>query len=358
MAVAKLLYFALPHLPVIFNHDTDATPMAEKKEYPAPAGPSPDTQDHFAVDHPSDDEDSRPSLGEEPADENLPAANHPTVAFLIPFPPTLRPPSKKNAKVPPFMMYAPLAAPLPPLKEGEKESYKNKAVRKWEKEQKEAHDKGTGFKAKAVGLIAKGMSATKNSRIEFLIRTPNKKKLKELRFVYPRSWPAEHVRQEFTELVKSAKKGAIMNGVISTSLAPFALAFDCLTFIPGPFEITAVWSASSWTGAARATGIANRVTSSELPISFIPDPQLELLRHRMHELCWQRVKPGTINPPMFDGSEGAVVKRGPDLAGAALEVFREYGEDMSDVEMDRRLVAEDLERCMRKAAKEWAKAVA
>jgi len=155
--------------------------MAEKKEYPAPAGPSPDTQDHFAVDHPSDDEDSRPSLGEEPADENLPAANHPTVAFLIPFPPTLRPPSKKNAKVPPFMMYAPLAAPLPPLKEGEKESYKNKAVRKWEKEQKEAHDKGTGFKAKAVGLIAKGMSATKNSRIEFLIRTPNKKKLKEVR---------------------------------------------------------------------------------------------------------------------------------------------------------------------------------
>ena len=51
--------------------------------------------------------------------------------------------------------------------------------------------------------------------------------------MYPKSWPAENVRQEFTELVKSAKKGAILNGVISTALAPVALVFDTLTFIPG-----------------------------------------------------------------------------------------------------------------------------
>jgi len=298
------------------------------------------------------------SLGDEPVGDDLPEASHPTVALLIPFPPTLRPPSKKNSKVPPFMIYAPLAAPLPPLKEGEKDSWTNKAVRKWQNEEKEAREKGTGFKAKAVGLISKGMSATKNSRIEFLVRTPNKKKLKELRFVYPSSWSADHVREEFTQLVKSAKKGAIMNGVIATSIAPFALAFDCLTFVPGPFEITAVWSASSWTGAARATGIANRITSSELPISFSPDPHLDLLRFRMHELCYQRVRGGTVSPPSWDSSVGGPVKRGPDLAGAVLEVFRTHGEDMSDMEMDRRLVAQDLEQCMKKAAKEWQKAIA
>ena len=31
-----------------------------------------------------------------------------------------------------------------------------------------------------MGLIAKGMSVTKNSRIEFLVRTPGKKKLREV----------------------------------------------------------------------------------------------------------------------------------------------------------------------------------
>ena len=38
--------------------------------------------------------------------------------------------------------------------------------------------------------------------------------------------------------------------------------------------------------AARATGIANRVTFSELPINFSPDPALDVLRARLLELCW------------------------------------------------------------------------
>lgn len=166
-----------------------------------------------------------------------------------------------------------------------------------------------------------------------------------------------------------------MNGIIATSMAPFALAFDTLTFIPGvrslflararvtsltslqPFEITAVWSASSWTGAARATGIANRVTSSSLPIAFIPDPALDMLRFRVHELCYRYVRPGTLGPPQWNGAEGGPVKRGPDLAGLVLEALRAHGEDMDDLETDRRIVAEDMERCLKKAAKEWVKTV-
>ncbi|OSX60921.1 hypothetical protein POSPLADRAFT_1034491 [Postia placenta MAD-698-R-SB12] len=327
--------------------------------------------EHNALTSDNEGSTSRVSL-DDPVADDLPEADHPTVALLIPFPPTLRQPSKKDDKVPPFMIYAPMAAPLPPLKEGEKDSLTNKAIRKWQKEEKEAREKGTGFKhVDDTQLISKGMSATKNSRIEFLVRTPNKKKLKELRFVYPRSWPAEHVREDFTQLVKSAKKGAIMNGIIATSMAPFALAFDTLTFIPGvrslslarvtsltslqPFEITAVWSASSWTGAARATGIANRVTSSSLPIAFIPDPALDMLRFRVHELCYRYVRPGTLGPPQWNGAEGGPVKRGPDLAGLVLEALRAHGEDMDDLETDRRIVAEDMERCLKKAAKEWVK---
>lgn len=95
--------------------------------------------------------DSRVSL-DEPIADNLPEADHPTVALLIPFPTLLRPPSKKDAKVLPFLMYAPLAAPLPPPKEGDKQSWKNKAIRKWQKEETEAREKKTGLKAKAVGV--------------------------------------------------------------------------------------------------------------------------------------------------------------------------------------------------------------
>ncbi|KZT03752.1 uncharacterized protein LAESUDRAFT_728775 [Laetiporus sulphureus 93-53] len=293
----------------------------------------------------------------DPVDGELPAASHPTVALIIPFPALLCAPVKKDVKIPPFVMYAPLAAPLKPPAEGEKESKINKAIRKWQKEEKQAREKGTGFKAKAVGLISKGMSATKNSRIEFLVRTPNKKKLKELRFVYPSSWAATDVQKQFTDLVKSAKKGAIMNGVISTCLAPVALAFDTLTFIPGPFEITAVWSASSWKGAARATGIANRITSDQLPISFSPNNSLEALKFRLHELCWRKVKAGTVASPAWPGGALGNVKRGPELASIVLAVLREYGEDMDDVETDLRTISEDLERCLKKAVKEWAKAV-
>ncbi|KAH9919861.1 uncharacterized protein B0H18DRAFT_1026507 [Fomitopsis serialis] len=313
-------------------------------------------------DHGYGDISERPSMEsrisiDDPVADDLPDADHPTVALLVPFPQLLRPPSKKHAKVPPFLMYAPLAAPLPPTTEGEKVSWKDKAIRKWQKEEAEAREKKTGFKAKAVGLISKGMSATKNSRIEALA------------FFAPttllNSWPAENVRQEFTELVKSAKKGAIMNGVISTCLAPFALAFDTLTFIPGPFEITAVWSASSWTGAARATGIANRITSSSLPINFTTDPTLDVLRTRMHEMCWAVAPRGAIPPPgqgsggvpLSAGEHAAGIKRGPELAGVVLASFRAHGEDMSDVQTDRMVVAEDLERCMKKAVKEWAKAI-
>lgn len=95
--------------------------------------------------------DFRVSL-DEPVADNLPEADHPTIALLIPFPTLLRPPSKKDAKVPPFLMYAPLAAPLPPPKEGEKQSLKDKAIRKWQKEETDARGKKTGFKAKAVGV--------------------------------------------------------------------------------------------------------------------------------------------------------------------------------------------------------------
>jgi len=67
---------------------------------------------------------------------------------------------------------------------------------------------------------------TKNSGIEFLTRTPNKKKLKEIRLLFPDSYPAEKLKEDFNTLIKQTKKGARKSSLIATTLAPFALVFD------------------------------------------------------------------------------------------------------------------------------------
>ncbi|KDQ57394.1 hypothetical protein JAAARDRAFT_206947 [Jaapia argillacea MUCL 33604] len=231
-----------------------------------------------------------------PPPSNLPSSTHPTVIILIPFPPALYPSEKTKKKLPPFVLYAPLAAPFTKPLEGEKEGVVHKAQRKWQTEEREAKEKGSGFKAKAVSLISKGMSATKNSKIEFLVRTPNKSKLKELRIIYPASYTSENIKEMFVDTIKKAKSGAIRNGVISTAMLPFVLTFDVLTFITGPFEINAVWAASSWTGAARASAISSRITSSELPITLTPDEKLDVVAYRLHEICWRKVSARVARP--------------------------------------------------------------
>ncbi|GBE87799.1 hypothetical protein BKA93DRAFT_753126 [Sparassis latifolia] len=294
----------------------------------------------------------------EPVSPDLPSATHPTVAFAIPFPTVFQPSEKARDKIPPFVLYSPMAAALSKPPENGKESVTRKAMRKWEEEEREAREKGHGFKAKAVKLISKGMSATKNSRIEFLVRTPNKKKLKELRIIYPASYDAEDIKQRFTDLIKKAKSGAIRNGVISTAMLPFILTFDVLTFIAGPFEINAVWAASSWTGAARASAISSRITSERLPVSLSPDMRLDPLSYRLHEICWRKLKKprSTMELPRWRPEAGPL-KRGPDLAGVVLDVIRDQGEDLSELETNKILVSEDLERCLKKGAKEWVKIV-
>ncbi|ETW79481.1 hypothetical protein HETIRDRAFT_321588 [Heterobasidion irregulare TC 32-1] len=236
------------------------------------------------------------------------------------------------------------------------------------------------------------MSVTKNSRIEFLVRTPGKKKLRELRLFYPSNFPADNLQARFNALLKAAKSGAIKQGVIATGLLPFVLAFDVLTFVTGPFEINAVWAASSWTGAARATAITNGVTSSTIALAFVPDARLDPLSYRLDEVCWNRAPrglvpaprhraaadtaksdlkvdadskragepgPGPSTPPAAIAPPVVIVaKRGGELAALVLEVLKEQlGGDLSGVETDRRLVAKDLEKMLDKGAKEWVAAL-
>lgn len=154
-----------------------------------------------------------------------------TVAFLIPFPSyddaNLK--QKDIEKVPPFALYSPLHRRLEKPAEGEKESLVHKAQRRWQKEEDEAA-KLTGIKSKAISLIGKAMDATKNSKIEFLIRTPEKKSLKELRILFPSQYSNEQLKADFTKFVQATKKGAIRNSALATAAVPFALVFDTVTF--------------------------------------------------------------------------------------------------------------------------------
>ncbi|ETW79432.1 hypothetical protein HETIRDRAFT_322254 [Heterobasidion irregulare TC 32-1] len=234
------------------------------------------------------------------------------------------------------------------------------------------------------------MSVTKNSRIELFVRTPGKKKLRELRLFYPSNFPTDNLQARFNALLKAAKSGAIKQGVIATGLLPFVLAFDVLTFVTGPFETNAVWAASSWTGAARATAITNGVTSSTIPPAFVPDARLDPVSYRLQEVCWNRAPRGLVPTPRHRAAAAAdtakgnlevdadskragepgpgpstpapavvvVAKRGGELAALVLELLGEQlGGDLSGVETDRRLVAEDLEKMLDKGAKEWVKAL-
>ncbi|KZT18074.1 hypothetical protein NEOLEDRAFT_1143865 [Neolentinus lepideus HHB14362 ss-1] len=293
--------------------DEKAAPGPAMPEPAALAMPEPDTSSSrpppTLPPHPPNEKARSPpydgSLSDSDSDSEAPApagplpdATHPTVALIIPFPRPLRATDKQLKKLPPFVLYAPLAAPVTKPPEGEKEGLAHKAQRKWQEEEREAREKGTGFKAKAAGL----------------------------RMIYPASYSADDIKTLFTDLIKKAKAGAIRNSIISTAMLPFVLAFDIFTFISGvrpsttpylyanlnpylraasnplppysqPFEINAVWAASSWAGAAQASAISSRITSDKLPLSFSPDAALDIAAYRMWEICWGKAKPGVVDEP-------------------------------------------------------------
>mgnify|MGYP001611842093 CR=1 FL=1 len=109
------------------------------------------------------------------------------------------------AKVPPFLLYAPLAARFEAPEAGEpKEAIQRRVQRKWQEHESEAREAVAAgdatFKNKLVGVrlscngdtectadqcleqnVSKAMSWTKNSRVEFLVRTPSAAELKEVR---------------------------------------------------------------------------------------------------------------------------------------------------------------------------------
>jgi hypothetical protein len=119
----------------------------------------------------------------------------------------------------------------------------------------------------------------------------------------------------------------------------------------------ATWAAASITAASRSTSIANGMTNDKVTLGFLPSDQLKFLTHRLHELCFNHSKKGTIKPPHWNSADGTP-KRGAELAAIVLEALKEQlGDKLDRVEVDRQRIAEDLESMLDKSAKEYIKTI-
>ena len=124
----------------------------------------------------------------------------------------------------------------------------------------------------------------------------------------------------------------------------------------GSFEICCVWSASSWTGSARASGIASGITSDRVTLGFNPNQMLYALQFRVHELAWHKAKKGLIPTPRWEGN--GQPRRGAELADVLFEVLREQlNNDQTSYDTDRHRVGMDVETQLEKAAKEFVKTI-
>ncbi|KAH7099840.1 hypothetical protein BKA62DRAFT_708978 [Auriculariales sp. MPI-PUGE-AT-0066] len=291
------------------------------------------------------------------AEKHAEKSDNATVVFAIPLPELpFGMSEKKAASLPPFVLYALPPAPLKRPDEGEKESIVNKAHRTWQEKEREARKDDTTIKNKAIGFISRAMSYTKSSKIEFLGRTHAQ--MEELRVIYPASFPAHNIQEMFTKMIAAVKAAAMRNAVISTAVLPVVFVFDTLTFIPGPFEINAVFAAASWTGAARASSITNGIVGGKLPVNFESDDRLDSLVHRLHIIAREEAQykvPMAIaewphaEPPM-EGIELVHLLKAIVTNHLGLDAHEKYDPDNENC-------LRDIEENLRKGAKEWLSAI-
>ncbi|KAL9112033.1 MAG: hypothetical protein Q9227_003653 [Pyrenula ochraceoflavens] len=225
---------------------------------------------------------------------------HKLVVYLVPFPK----PTVPSARTMPtrFLIYTPPPPPLYAPPEGAKEGKVHKLQRKWETEVRDAKASKAkvtswkGIKSRATKGVNWGMSAVKDSNLEFLNRVPASKHpnaggkndkdahdayfedddheapttsktvgLEEMVLIYPPEVPEtqEEIRREFVESMLRTKSKATRDAIIATGLWPVALTID---IVGGPFgglaEIDGVWAYASIKGAKTARSVTKRLTST------------------------------------------------------------------------------------------------
>lgn len=337
----------------------------------------------------------------------------PSLIFAIPFPRAAEG-YQTTKDTPPFLLYTfPRSVyekpPKDPVTGKRKEKLLKKVERKWQEEVKEGEDikrgeaKDVGVWSRFKGAIIRDAAAAikymPNNAIEVLGRLPPKTKLGKLTIVYPASSESlngidvkyqseDEIEESFLNLLSKANKNARTQTLISGCLLPITLAIDAFVVVPlFLFEINLAYFSVQATGAQKARILSDlekknkskRLSEKPTPINNVEvqkqmDEQTEVqeIEEEGSAFSFEVSKPGIfdrtiehlynictgLDPlkfPLKDGLPIPTYLPSKNIASALVETFKESlpQEVMSRHVLDEQLAAEDLDRALRKAAKEY-----
>ncbi|KAH9471392.1 hypothetical protein MJO29_002812 [Puccinia striiformis f. sp. tritici] len=289
-----------------------------------------------------------------------------------------------------------------------------KVERKWQEEVKEGEDIKRGevkdatvwsrFKGALIRDAAAAIKYMPNNAIEVLGRLPPKTKLGKLTIVYPTSSNSSHgvvvkyqreneIEENFLNLLNKARRKARAQTIISGCLLPFTLAIDVFVVVPlFLFEINLAYFSVQVTGAQKARLLSdiekNRKTKNAIDRSpqssqngdstSTEEGQSSMTAEEEEEgssgssFGFEVAQTGTFDRtiehlynicseydplkfPLKDSLPIPTYLPSKEIAISLVEKFKTSLpiEVMTRHVLDEQLAAEDLDRALRKAAKEY-----
>ncbi|OQN96431.1 hypothetical protein B0A48_17487 [Cryoendolithus antarcticus] len=275
-------------------------------------------------------------------------------AYLVPLPcPTTSSIPRR------FILYTPPAAPLSAPANGTNEPRLTKLQRKWEAEVREAKESDAkfrswkGVKGRATKGIDWGMSKTKGADVEFLTRVPSDKDegITELNLIYPQSMAGteEEITAEVVESLLRSHTKAKKDAIIATGLLPVTGLIDLLATPVWPFggllEVDAVWLYASVKGKKASGRLTTGLAEDEIKLSFTRANGATVVEQYLAARCHETDR--ALFPSI-------------DAYHSETDVLEAIGWTVSsglrsheDMQWEIRRAQEDVQRVMRKAAKEW-----
>ncbi|PLW39291.1 hypothetical protein PCASD_05315 [Puccinia coronata f. sp. avenae] len=295
-----------------------------------------------------------------------PSQKLPSTIFAIPFP-RANQYHEANIEAHPYLLYTfPRSVYEKPPKDpvtGKpgKEKLVKKFERKWQQEVKEGRDmkkgrhKDAGRFKRSKGAVVRFAASTiqwlPNNVMEVLARLPPPRKIGKVSIIYPESvdmaWfnsailNETRIEESFWDLLTDTKKKAKTRIALSGCLLPITLAIDIFVIIPlFIFEINLAYFVTLLNGSRKAKHFVetNKPASQTTSCEQVINPNFEF-----------KAYPGKV-PPLNHTPQ-------KDIAADLIQIFKESLESnvTSRHVLDEDLVALDLDRALRKAAKEYVK---
>ncbi|OAV88503.1 hypothetical protein PTTG_29012 [Puccinia triticina 1-1 BBBD Race 1] len=351
--------------------------------------------------------------GDQVLTPTAPEIELPSLIFAIPFPRAVEG-YQTTKETPPFLLYTfPRSVyekpPIDSVTGKRKEKLLKKVERKWQEEVKEGEDIKRGemkdagvwsrFKGALIRDAAAAIKYMPNNAIEALARLPPKTKLGKLTVVYPVSSQSSHgvdvdyqseneIEDSFLNLLNKVRKKARALTLVSGCLLPFTLAVDVFVVVPlFLFEINLAYFSVQVTGAQKAgvlSDLEKKRTAKPSPANSTQDENAAEIMDKHSEegettdspFSFEVAEPGTfdrtiqhlynicsdIDPlkfPLKDSLPIPTYLPSKDIAAALVQIFKESlpQEVMARHVLDEQMAAEDLDRALRKAAKEYVKTI-